>query len=67
MSHEPSPAPGSKTPFWPCLCGGQYRLGFSLEGRPVCVHTAPTCSRYDAIDTDADATRFSEENRRGLS
>jgi hypothetical protein len=48
-----------------CLCGGRYTLDETPTGKPIVLHSQPTCERYAAIETNADAVRFSQENRAG--
>lgn len=48
----------------PCHCGGHYQLGYDAHENAMLTHTIPFCARFMACDTDQDAVRFSEENRR---
>lgn len=46
-----------------CRCGGRYTLDERRDGTPIVLHNVPTCARYDAVESDEDAIRFSEQNR----
>jgi hypothetical protein len=55
---------GSSTPPIACwACGRDFSIGYVEGGEPVVYHALPLCSEFEAVDTVAEAARFSEKCR----